>query len=347
MRFRLVRRTGDGMPDEEDLREVHDVLEGAFVDHFNHFEETFEEFLHRLREDPGHRWDHWWLAELVDGDDVRPVGTLLGSVSESTSGPHGSYVEYLGVLEAARGRGVAKGLLSTIIADAAARGRDRVGLEVDADRPARPGSTTRWAGPPSTSPSPGTATSRSPTCRLFTRRRADPSFVHAQTRRPVCSRAHAPTCRFTRPGAVLREQATGRVCNPRAKLAVSIRERRSQGPVDAVRRQHPDEPGALLDRHHRLVLLEHGGQRLLQRGVHVDRCPRSPVRTPSRDSRWAGSIGVTASRRRPRVEPTKSATKSSAGLASSRVGCRTAPARPRPRTPPPGHPSGRPRRCRG
>jgi ribosomal protein S18 acetylase RimI-like enzyme len=133
VRFRLVRRTGDGMPDEEDLREVHDVLEGAFVDHFNHFEETFEEFLHRLREDPGHRWDHWWLAELVDSDDVRPVGTLLGSVSESTSGPHGSYVEYLGVLEAARGRGVAKGLLSTIIADAAARGRDRVGLEVDAD----------------------------------------------------------------------------------------------------------------------------------------------------------------------------------------------------------------------
>ena len=35
----------------------------------------------------------------------------------------------------ARGRGVAKGLLRTIIADAAQRGRDRVGLEVDADSP--------------------------------------------------------------------------------------------------------------------------------------------------------------------------------------------------------------------
>ena len=135
VRFRLVRRSGDGLPDEGDLREVHEVLEGAFVDHFNHFEETFEEFLHRLREDPGHRWDHWWLAELVDGEAVRPVGVLLGSVSESASGPDGSYVEYLGVLEAARGRGVAKGLLNTIIADAAARGRDRVGLEVDADSP--------------------------------------------------------------------------------------------------------------------------------------------------------------------------------------------------------------------
>ena len=134
--FRLVRRGGDGMPDETDLREVHEVLEGAFVDHFNSREETFEEFLHRLREDPGHRWDHWWLAEIA-GDDgaTEPVGALIGTVSESTSGPDGSYVSYLGVLEAARGRGVAKGLLNTIIADAAARGRDRVSLEVDADSP--------------------------------------------------------------------------------------------------------------------------------------------------------------------------------------------------------------------
>jgi ribosomal protein S18 acetylase RimI-like enzyme len=137
--FRLVRRTGEGLPDEDDLREVHDVLEGAFVDHFNSSEETFEEFIHRLREDPGHRWDHWWLAELTDetgdGGAARPVGALIGTVSETPNGPDGSYVSYLGVLEAARGRGVAKGLLRTIIADAAARGRDRVGLEVDADSP--------------------------------------------------------------------------------------------------------------------------------------------------------------------------------------------------------------------
>jgi ribosomal protein S18 acetylase RimI-like enzyme len=131
--FRRVRRTPDGMPDRGDLREVHEVLEGAFVDHFNSNEEAFEEFIHRLREDPGHRWDHWWLAELAEGSSSRPVGALVGAVSESTSGPDGSYVSYLGVLEAARGRGVAKGLLRTIIADAAARGRDRVGLEVDAD----------------------------------------------------------------------------------------------------------------------------------------------------------------------------------------------------------------------
>lgn len=135
VRFRLVRRAADGMPDEGDLREVHDVLEDAFVDHFNSGEETFEEFLLRLREDPGHRWDHWWLAELVDGDAARPVGALVGTVLDTASGPDGSYVSYLGVSEAARGRGVATGLLRTVVADAARRGRDRVGLEVDADSP--------------------------------------------------------------------------------------------------------------------------------------------------------------------------------------------------------------------
>ena len=131
--FRRVRRAGTGMPEDSDLRELHEVLEGAFVDHFNSYEETFEEFLHRVREDPGHRWDHWWLAELNDGPEPQPVGALIGTVSESSNGPDGSYVSYIGVLESARGRGVAKGLLRTIIADAASRGRNRVGLEVDAD----------------------------------------------------------------------------------------------------------------------------------------------------------------------------------------------------------------------
>ncbi|GMA31278.1 GNAT family N-acetyltransferase [Litorihabitans aurantiacus] len=141
VRFRLVRREGDGMPHAGDLRDVHAVLEGAFADHFNSWEESFDEFLHRLREDPGHRWDHWWLAELLDDDATdghaapRPVGALVATVSGSGPSPDGSYVSYLGVLEAARGRGVAKGLLHSVVADAVARGRDRVALEVDADSP--------------------------------------------------------------------------------------------------------------------------------------------------------------------------------------------------------------------
>ena len=140
--IRRVEREGSGMPDEQDLRIVHDILEASFADHFNSHEETFDEFVFRLREDPGHRWDHWWIAELVeDGQDPAPAGTLVGTVSEGgvddngERTPDGSYVSYLGVLQSARGRGVAKSLLRTIISDAAERGRDRVGLEVDADSP--------------------------------------------------------------------------------------------------------------------------------------------------------------------------------------------------------------------
>ena len=48
--------------------------------------------------------------------------------------------------------------------------------------------------------------------------------------------------------------------------------------------------------------------------------PRSPVATPSSGSRCSRSSLVTVRRRRPAVEPTKSATKSSAGWPSSSAG---------------------------
>lgn len=131
VRFR--RLSAEERPAEADLRAVHLVLEEAFRDHFNGREETFEEFVHRLEEDPGHRWHQWWLAEIIDGGTPEPVGALVGTVSEGGTGPGGSYVSYLGVRAAARGRGVARGLLAAIVADAARRGHDRVGLEVDAD----------------------------------------------------------------------------------------------------------------------------------------------------------------------------------------------------------------------
>ena len=135
--FRVRQDDGVGMPDEEDLRAVHLVLEESFADHFNSYRETFDEFVSRLREDPGHRWDHWWLA-TVDGE---PAGAVVASISrgsigeDGTASPDSSYIDYIGVHRRARGRGVAKGLLRTVIADAAARGRASVGLEVDADSP--------------------------------------------------------------------------------------------------------------------------------------------------------------------------------------------------------------------
>jgi mycothiol synthase len=133
---RRVAQHEDRKPVAADLQVVHLMLEESFADHFNSYRESFPEFVQRLREDPGHRWDHWWIAEIeVDGETV-PGGALVSSVlGEDASGRQGSYVDYIGVHRRARGRGVAKALLHTVIRDAHDRGRNRVDLEVDADSP--------------------------------------------------------------------------------------------------------------------------------------------------------------------------------------------------------------------
>ena len=133
---RQVGKHEDGMPVATDIQVVHHMLEESFADHFNSYRESFPEFLQRLREDPGHRWDHWWIAEVEGEDGVQPGGALVSSVlSADDGGVLGSYVDYIGVHRRARGLGVAKALLHTVIRDAHRRGRNRVDLEVDADSP--------------------------------------------------------------------------------------------------------------------------------------------------------------------------------------------------------------------
>ncbi len=131
---RRVRSHGNGLPVAQDLQLVHLLLQESFVDHFNSYREGFAEFVERLQEDHWHRWDHWWIATVeIDGQPV-PSGALIGSMlPEDSQGIHGSYIDYIGVHRRARGRGVAKALLHTVIADAAFRQRNRVGLEVDAN----------------------------------------------------------------------------------------------------------------------------------------------------------------------------------------------------------------------
>jgi ribosomal protein S18 acetylase RimI-like enzyme len=152
---RRVARHENGVPLASDLQIVHLMLEESFQDHFNSYRESFPEFVQRLREDPGHRWDHWWLAFIstpldtsvstpvedstsLDRREAVPAGAIVCSVlAADRTGAEGTYVDYIGVNRAARGRGVAKGLLYTVLEDAAERGRDRVSLEVDADSPTR------------------------------------------------------------------------------------------------------------------------------------------------------------------------------------------------------------------
>ncbi len=134
--IRRVLKHDNGLPVAADLQTVHRMLEESFADHFNSYRESFPEFLSRLREDPGHRWDHWWIAELELDGEVVPGGALVATVlAPDATGSFGSYVDYIGVHRLSRGRGVAKALLHTVIRDAAARGHNRVGLEVDADSP--------------------------------------------------------------------------------------------------------------------------------------------------------------------------------------------------------------------
>ena len=133
---RRVATHDTGLPVAGDLQTVHQMLEESFADHFNSYRESFPEFVQRLREDPGHRWDHWGVAEVESDGATLPGGAIVSSVlSADATGTEGSYVDYIGVHRRARGRGVAKALLHTVIRDAAQRGRNRVNLEVDADSP--------------------------------------------------------------------------------------------------------------------------------------------------------------------------------------------------------------------
>ncbi len=68
---RRVARHENGVPLASDLQIVHLMLEESFQDHFNSYRESFPEFVQRLREDPGHRWDHWWLAWVSTPLDQR------------------------------------------------------------------------------------------------------------------------------------------------------------------------------------------------------------------------------------------------------------------------------------
>ncbi|GAB3581536.1 GNAT family N-acetyltransferase [Calidifontibacter terrae] len=133
---RRVETHDDGLPVAQDLQILHRLLEESFQDHFSSYRESFPEFVMRLREDPGHRWDHWWLATIeVDGQEM-PAGAVVSSVSPADAeGVEGTYIDYIGVHRRARGHGVAKALIYAVISDAAQRGRNRVGLEVDADSP--------------------------------------------------------------------------------------------------------------------------------------------------------------------------------------------------------------------
>ncbi len=88
--IRRVASHDNGLPVAADLVIVHEMLEKSFEDHFNSYRESFPEFVQRLREDPGHRWDHWWVA-FVEIDGVQEAaGALVSTVlPENAARPRG------------------------------------------------------------------------------------------------------------------------------------------------------------------------------------------------------------------------------------------------------------------
>lgn len=132
------RHDEGGMPVAEDLHRIHAVLEESFgADHFGSFRESLPEFVQRLREAPGHRWNQWFLGEYADEEGkMVPGAALVGSLlPRDDQGKHGSYVDYIAVGTWARGKGLARAILEAYCHDAAVRGRNRVDLEVDTESP--------------------------------------------------------------------------------------------------------------------------------------------------------------------------------------------------------------------
>jgi len=120
----VTRRTVDG---DSDRRLMHELFEGSFADHFGFAHRRYEDWIGWLDARQDSRPDLWWIAEL----DGAPVGLCLTDDSRVEEGL--AYIRTLGVLPAARGRGIARWLLTEAFAQARAEGRTGAALAVDSE----------------------------------------------------------------------------------------------------------------------------------------------------------------------------------------------------------------------
>ncbi|MFF1378902.1 GNAT family N-acetyltransferase [Streptomyces sp. NPDC058308] len=110
---------------DEDRRRAHALLQETFQEHFDHQPRTYAQWLGDIdaaRVD----WSLMWVAHL---DGVGDAAVLHTHDNRPSMGWIGS----LGVLAAARGRGLGSHLLRHAFGHYAALGRDRIGLGVDTD----------------------------------------------------------------------------------------------------------------------------------------------------------------------------------------------------------------------
>jgi mycothiol synthase len=110
-------------PEEAEL--VHETIELAFADHWNHRRRPFQEWARRHIDRAGFDPGLWWIA--LDGDEM--VGAAI--CDWKRYGDWG-WVGLLGVRPEWRRRGIAQALLKAAFAEFFRRGERRVGLGVDA-----------------------------------------------------------------------------------------------------------------------------------------------------------------------------------------------------------------------
>lgn len=115
-------------PTTEDDMELATELRNAVMEReYGHEPMTADEFRDSWLTAPGFDPTAWWIAE-AGGE---PVGILLGNDRHLED--NGGFVRTLGVVESARGRGIARALLLTSFAEYARRGRSHVMLAVDSE----------------------------------------------------------------------------------------------------------------------------------------------------------------------------------------------------------------------
>ena len=108
----------------DDLRAIHGILVAAFADDPGDHPAAFEKWLDDSTGSPSYDPTLWLLAS--DGDT--PVGALTASAGDDVG-----WVEWVGVIDSHRGRGIASALLRRAFATFADRGLLRVRLNVDAE----------------------------------------------------------------------------------------------------------------------------------------------------------------------------------------------------------------------
>jgi ribosomal protein S18 acetylase RimI-like enzyme len=113
--------TGDA-----DVREMYDVIEPAFADHYAHEPMTYEQWRERSVDGLCPDLGLWWLAEIGG----RPAAGLYAMAA-----PQGGWIDTLGTLREFRGRGLGRALLHTAFAEFRRRGLPKAGLSVDATNP--------------------------------------------------------------------------------------------------------------------------------------------------------------------------------------------------------------------